>query len=224
MNSIARPETLTEAVANHIRNAIISGVYAPGTALPEVRLATELGTSRGTVREALRALADEGLVDVFPHRGSFVSTITAKKAADIYDLRFVLEPMAVQRAIESGALATDSVRASIEARLSELRQATEAGDVVGMISVERELHRQLWWPCDNEILREFLSVLMTQTRRMLVHTRPFERDLLHEFEEHRRLVDTVMSGDVAAAIEAIRSHLQQSRSAVLARMNSPEKS
>ena len=62
MSRMERPETLTDAVARYVRDAIVHGDYAPGSALPEIRLATELGTSRGTVREALRGLEDQGLV------------------------------------------------------------------------------------------------------------------------------------------------------------------
>jgi DNA-binding GntR family transcriptional regulator len=219
MSRIARPETLTEAVANHIKNAIIAGEYAPGSALPEVPLASELGTSRGTVREALRALADEGLVDVFHHRGSFVSTITTKKASETYDLRLILEPHAVGLAFDSGALHTPELRGQMDARLAEMRAAAKAKDLLAMISAERELHRLLWWPCDNDILREVLSNLLVQTRRMLAYTKPFERDLSREYEDHRILVGTLSSTTRDQLLEAVRQHLLASKAVVLGKMN-----
>lgn len=221
MSRIERPETLTEAVANHIKNAIIGGEYEPGVALPEVRLATEFGTSRGTVREALRTLADEGLVDVFAHRGSFVSTITPKKVAEVYAVRLVLEPLAVGLSMESGALADDNLRSEAKAKLEEMRETASANNLIAMIAAERELHRLLWWPCDNELLRGFLSDLLTQTRRMLLYTRPYERDLGREFEEHKALVETVLNGDQARAVEAVRQHLADSRDVVLEKMREP---
>ena len=67
--SLQRPETLTTAVASYIKDAIVRGELAPGARLPEVALAAQLETSRGTVREALRTLADGGLIDIVPRRG-----------------------------------------------------------------------------------------------------------------------------------------------------------
>ena len=70
VSELRRPETLTTAVAKHIRDAIVRGEYPPGSALPEVRLAEQLGTSRGTVREALRTLDELGVSSTsFPTAG-----------------------------------------------------------------------------------------------------------------------------------------------------------
>ena len=65
-----RPPTLTATVAEHIREAIVRGQFIPGAPLHEVELSKSLGISRGTVREALRHLQDENLVDIVPHQGS----------------------------------------------------------------------------------------------------------------------------------------------------------
>ena len=67
--TLDRPPSLTDAVVAHIRDAIIRGAYAPGQPLTEAGLSDELGTSRGTVREALRELASLGLVDAQPAQG-----------------------------------------------------------------------------------------------------------------------------------------------------------
>lgn len=78
--SLARPETLVSAVISYIRDAIIRGEFPPGSQLAEQALSRQLATSRGTVREALRALAEPGLVQIFPHRGAFVSQLSARSA------------------------------------------------------------------------------------------------------------------------------------------------
>ncbi|HEY4634484.1 MAG TPA: GntR family transcriptional regulator, partial [Candidatus Limnocylindrales bacterium] len=127
MSPLQRPETLTEAVEKHIRDAIVHGDFAPGSALPEVRLAEELGTSRGTVREALRALEDQGLVDVLPHKGSFVSKVTKRKARELYSLRVVLEAFAVRLAVADGAF--DGARGdSLRERMDRLEEVALAGE------------------------------------------------------------------------------------------------
>src|SRR5208283_1850229 len=98
-----RPPTLTATVVDHIRAAIVQGQFAPGAPLHEVDLCNLLGVSRGTVREALRQLRDENLVEIVPHRGACVTTLSPRRAWEIYTLRAQLEPYAVRLAIEREA-------------------------------------------------------------------------------------------------------------------------
>src|SRR5450756_2035043 len=102
--SLQRPETLTTAVATYIRDAIVHGEFAPGSRLPEVALASQLETSRGTVREALRTLADGGLIQIVPRRGVFVSQLSVRATWEITSLRARLEPYASRLALEASGL------------------------------------------------------------------------------------------------------------------------
>jgi DNA-binding GntR family transcriptional regulator len=156
MTHLKRPETLTAAVATHIRDSIVRGDYPPGSPLPEIRLAQELGTSRGTVREALRALDELGLVDIEPHRGSFVSKVTKRKARELYELRGVLEGAAIHLAVEHGLL-DGSARDALAGRMEAMREAAKGDDPMGLIEAERALHREIWSRCDNELLLEYLG-------------------------------------------------------------------
>src|ERR1041384_4635649 len=101
--SLRRPETLTGAVARHISDAIVRGEYPPGSNLPEVSLARELETSRGTVREALRMLAAGGLVEIIPPGGVFASQLSARATWEITSLRAILEPYGARLALEAGS-------------------------------------------------------------------------------------------------------------------------
>ena len=83
MERLNRPPTLTAATAQNIQQAILRGDFAPGDALREADLSENLGVSRGTVREALRLLHQEGaLVEVIPHRGAFVIQLTVERAKE----------------------------------------------------------------------------------------------------------------------------------------------
>src|SRR5512141_2804217 len=77
-----------------IRRAIVNGVLRPGDRLMEADIAREMGISRGPVREALRQLEQEGLVISYPHRGTFVASLAADEASEIYVMRAVLEGLA----------------------------------------------------------------------------------------------------------------------------------
>jgi DNA-binding GntR family transcriptional regulator len=217
MSPLQRPETLTEVVAKHIRDAIVHGDFAPGSALPEVRLAEDLGTSRGTIREALRALEDQGLVDVLPHKGSFVSKVTKRKARELYSLRVVLEGFAVRLVIAAGGLdgaAGDAVRE----RMDRLEAVARAGDPMATIEAERALHREIWSRCDNDLLRELMTTLQLQTRRLLIYNKVFRTPVEEEIATHRELVAAVLSGDPAFGEAAMAEHVSQSAERVLAWM------
>jgi DNA-binding GntR family transcriptional regulator len=216
---LRRPATLTQTVVEHIRNAIMLGEYLPGQALPEVRLASGLGTSRGTVREALRALADDGLVDVLPHRGTFVSTVTIQKAGEVYDLRALLEPAAVRLGVESGALLEPPVVTRIQAALKRLEEAVNAGDAHECNEAERALHRLLWSASGNELMTDILGMLHLQTRRMLAFVRVFEHQHSQsEVDLHEELVREVLSGDPGRAERTVAEHLRASRELLLPRI------
>jgi DNA-binding GntR family transcriptional regulator len=217
MSILQRPETLTAAVAKHIRDAIVRGDYAPGAALPEIRLADQLGTSRGTVREALRALEDLGLVDIVPHKGSFVSRVTKRRARELYALRTVLEAYAVRLAVERDAFESEG-RVALEARLIDLEHAAASGDALPMIEAERALHREIWSRCDNELLLELLSNLQIQTRRLLIYNKIFRADPADEIQMHRDLVAGIVSGDPDQAEAVVRRHIRASADLVLAKM------
>jgi DNA-binding GntR family transcriptional regulator len=218
MRPLTRPETLTEAVARHIRDAIVRGEFPPGSALPEVRLADRLGTSRGTVREALRALEDQGLVEIFPHKGSFVSRMTKRRAREVYELRSILESHAARLAVERGAFSGEG-RTSLEDRLRDLETAAEHWDPMALIEAERALHREIWSRCDNDLLKDYLATLQVQTRRLLIYNKVFTTPADEEVAMHRQLVETVLSGDPEAAAAAVRDHVRASADFVLGRMS-----
>ena len=215
---LRRPETLTEAVVSHVTDAIISGEYQPGEALLEGRLAQELGTSRGTVREALRAMGDDGLVEISPHRGAHVSEITPLKASEIYDLREILEPRAVRLGVERGRLRDPAYASEIYEALARLGRTIEAREHSETVGAERELHRLLWASSEHGMLNALLSSLQVQTRRVLMYTRAFERGDI-ELTIHERLVRAALSGDPDIAENELRDHIRASRALMLERMH-----
>ncbi len=97
-----RGQTLGTQAADAIRELIVSGQLAGGDRIVEARVAEQLGTSRGPVRDALRLLGQEGLVRDEPRRGTFVVQLTAQDVHDIYDLRIAVETAAVRLVIERG--------------------------------------------------------------------------------------------------------------------------
>jgi len=215
--TMQRPETLTSVVAKFIHDAIIRGEYVPGTPLREIPLAQQLGTSRGTVREALHSLAEQGLVEIQPHRGSFVLRITRRRAIEVYELRELLEGYAVGLAVERGCFSGDEAR-SLEELSVELEAIAREGNPLAIIEAESRIHHRLWSTCGNGLLRDFISLLDEQTRYLKIYHGALDHSPDEEVAEHRRLVEAALSGDPERARRAVSDHIRVSGNLLLATM------
>jgi DNA-binding GntR family transcriptional regulator len=203
---LERPETLVSAVARHIRNAIMRGEYAAGRALPEVWLADQLQISRGTIREAFRMLADQSLVEIIPHRGSFVAKLTPRKAYEIYTLRAELESYAVRLVMERGGY-SPAAMATLRTALERLNVDTTEADQYELAEADMQLHELLSRECGHQILLDTLGSLRLQMRQFIVYTKIMGSDELPEYLTHTRLLEVVESGDIEATVAATRNHI-----------------
>lgn len=201
-----RPETLTSAVARSIGEAIVLGQFAPGQPLPEVPLSLQLGTSRGTVREALRLLAEQGLVEIYRHRGAFVAPATPRKAREIFTLRAELEVFAVRLVFERGGY-PESTLMALEDALIRLSAAASRADIFETAELDMRFHDLLSHDCDHQTLLDVLAGLRLQMRRFIVYTKLIHSDVEPEAVTHRRLLDAIRTGDVQFAIGALRRHI-----------------
>jgi DNA-binding GntR family transcriptional regulator len=218
---LQRPETLTSAVARYIRDAIMRGEYAPGRALPEVWLAEPLQTSRGTIREAFRTLADQGLVETFPHRGSFVASLTPRRARELYTLRAELESYAVRLVMERGGYSAEA-RAALHAALDRLRVDPVGADQYELAEADMQLHDLLTRESDHQVLLEVLDSLRLQMRQFIVSTKLMGSDEEPEHVTHGRLLAAVESGDPARAAAAVRHHIHEAGKLLLSKLEAED--
>ena len=128
---------LRHEVLQGLRSGILSGEIAPGTRLLEVPLANELGVSRGPVREALRQLEQEGLVEFYPHRGAVVVGVADAEVETIYGIRALLEGRAFARACR---VVTDEELEALAATVEKMISASEAGDVAAVTEHDMRFH------------------------------------------------------------------------------------
>ena len=204
--TLDRPPSLTDAVVAHIRDGIIRGTYAPGQSLTEAQLSDELGTSRGTVREALRVLAGLGLVERSAHRGAAVSRLTAKDAEEIYTLRASLESLAAQLAVERGNL--DEAALSILAScVDAIEEAALRDDLQGMVHADIDFHRALSAYSGHDLLMEHLDAIQVHSRRLLFYSDLYRPDPELVVRRHRELMRVLRSGDAYAVAIAIDDHI-----------------
>ena len=217
MPGLDRPKTLTVAVVDHIRDAVLRGELASGQQLREVPLSQTLETSRGTVREALRALQDEGLVKIFPHRGAVVTELSSSRVGEIFDLRALLEPHAVALALADGPLDADALRA-IRAAFDALCEAVRNEDDFEVIHADMDFHGALAAPCGHELLLEHLGALRLQTRQAIFYTKLYASDREGEAEAHAPIIEAVAAGDPGRAADVVRDHIVRAGEQLLAHM------
>jgi DNA-binding GntR family transcriptional regulator len=205
----------TEAVLDAIKRAILAGELRPGQGLVETELAQMLGVSKTPVREALKTLAGAGLVTMSAYRGATVRAIDPASAAAIYDLRLLLEPEAVRRAVgaaEAGAIQASAVQASpVAADWASAHAALQASDAATDQAqrslANREFHRALYLACGNSLLVKTLDDLRDQTA--LVSALSWEQapSWQQEAAEHRAILAAARRGAPTEAADLLRAHI-----------------
>jgi DNA-binding GntR family transcriptional regulator len=198
----ARSMTKTEAAFHTLRTAIEEGRFKPGEHLTLSRLLEELDMSPTPIREAMRLLQAEGLVEHQPHHGVVVATYLPEKAEEIYRLRVVLEPLATELAVER---ATPEQVAHMRALHEELDRAVREGSPrTDVAELNAQWHRAVYAASESRHLQEFITRLWTAipvraiwlTRRGPTST-----------AQHAEIMAAIESGDAASAAELMRRHI-----------------
>ena len=215
---LVRPPTLTKAVADSIRETIFRGGNLPGDPLPEVELSGSLGVARGTVREALRMLRDEGLVDIIPHRGAFVKKLSSRTAKELYTLRALLEPYAVRLALENQAYSKQDLD-SLEMLAQRPRRIENAdGNIYETIEADVAFHLLICGRSNHHLLIETLNRLQSLTRLFLFNIRLYQSRANSDEPTHQEICEAVRAGDPSHAEEILRKHIDTSGRALLGQM------
>jgi DNA-binding GntR family transcriptional regulator len=215
--SLQRPETLTTAVAAYIRDAIVHGEFAPGSRLPEVALATRLETSRGTVREALRTLADGGLIEIVPRRGVFVSQLSVRATWEITSMRALLEPYASRLALEASG-SDRAILDEVRAAFVVLKAAIATADPVNVADADVAFHRAVFARCGHAMLRSQLETLGVLSRRIVLTNQVISADAPTLVGQHAPIVEAIELRDPELLESAVRTHVIEAGELLMTRM------
>jgi len=192
--------SLADKAYHEIRGLIVSLELAPGAVIDERELIERLEIGRTPVREALRRLAHERLVEVYPRRGMFVTGVDVRELARLSEVRELLEPEAARLAAER---ATDVDRAELGALLVEL----DAGRSE-LIDLDERIHRAVYRAAHNDLLEATLEQYYVLALRIW----SIALDRAHELEEavaeHRALLEAIQAGDGDRAADTMRAHVQ----------------
>lgn len=201
-------EFLVDNVYDAIRGAILRNDLKPGTALSETTLAEQLGTSRTPIREALKRLEEEDLVQIVPRRGVFVTDISVEDIVTIYQLREALECYAIQFAPKYG---DQSEFDQLVADFEQAPQWIEAGQIDKVNEADTRLHRFIAQSTRNRLIIKLVDQLLGQIKRLRAMTPTVSGRLERQSQEHLRIVYALKDGNVEEAREALRDHLQTVR-------------
>ena len=204
--------SLADAVYHTLRESITDGLVAPGARLREVAIAKELSVSPTPVREALRRLEREGLVEVMSHRGAAVAAASPGMMADLYELHETLEAFAVRRAAELGP----HDLAPLEAMLHEIDKSISLPDQTTFNRLDLRFHRMLNNLGGNGEIADLIERTHRRIQAARVHLDihlPDRPRMSHP--QHREMLDAVAAGDTARAEKIARVHIQAVRNPVL---------
>jgi DNA-binding GntR family transcriptional regulator len=187
--------SLRQQVIESLRAAVISGSLSPGQRLTERELTETLGVSRTVLREALRQLEAEGLIEVIPNRGPVVRTLTAEEAKDIYRIRAVLQGLAAREFVEHATPTdVDALKAALEAVVA----AYDAGDAERTVAAKTEFYEVLYAGAASETLSSMLATLHARMWRWRA------LGLAHPMRSAERSGESI--DNLRSIVAAIRNH------------------
>lgn len=195
-------QTRETFVADRLREAIIRGYFKPGQRLDQSEIAELLNVSRSPVRAALRILAAEKLVEMYPHRGTVVAELSRDELEEIYFLRGVLEGTAARLAASK---MDDEQFAKLQGILDQLNETT---DLDQWLELNREFHNTIYRAINRPRLYSLIQSLRNTaapyTRQYIAYPEHWESTRIG----HQRILEALMDRDGARAQEETQNHLK----------------
>ena len=196
--------SLRGRVFQKLREDILSGKYKEHEELKEVAIGEELGVSRTPVREAFRQLELEGLLQIVPNKGAYVTSITAKDVKDIYMIRSLLEGLCARLATEK---ITKEQMEEMEENIYLAEFHAQKGHLDQMAELDNRFHDILYEACDSKMLEHALKdyhqyVLRVRQKTLATNTRGRASN-----DEHRQIMEAIKAGDAAKAEQLANRHM-----------------
>lgn len=195
-------QTREEFVADRIREAILRGYLKPGQRLDQNEIAELLNVSRSPVREALRTLAAEGLVQVYPHRGAVVAELSPEELEEIYFIRGVLEGLAARLAAPK---MDDDRIATLGEILQELEATTDPGR---WVELNRRFHHTIYQAASRPRLISIIENLRNTSAPYIRQFIASSEHMREARESHRRIFEACKMRDGMLAQEETQKHLK----------------
>src|SRR5580658_4764370 len=202
------------ALHAYLRECVLDGTLVPGTKLSQVALAEQLGVSRTPLREVLRMLQEEGLVEIEPNQRTRVAGLDPQELDDVYASRILLETLALSMTIgHFGAKA----RAEARQLLTTMRRAAKSGDFGAWFAAHTEYHRVCTAAAGESLQRQLRAFADRTTRYIRIYqlSEPNSWQAAGDVE-HAAILETLIAGDEHGALSEMAHHLERTALRVLA--------
>lgn len=195
-------------VYEKLKERIEAGYYSPSESLPEVKLATEYGVSRNTIKKALLMLESDAFVTIEQNKGAKVRNYSKQEVLDYLDLRVELEGFITRLAVP--CFAEKDIR-RLESIFESMTKCREAGDLLAYSAQNLQFHNAIYDACPNKTAAEMLVRLKTQMRKYNAKTILVPKRDAQSCEEHRAILDAIRARDAKTAEQCIRRHIENVR-------------
>ena len=197
--------SLSEAAYSRIRSMIITLELEPGSLISESALMSTLKMGRTPIREALRSLANEKLVEVYPRRGMFVSRVDVANLSQLSETRAVLEIKAAELAATRSTTADQEIT---KALIKEIKAIKGDLDMPTLIGLDQRIHHHIYQCTHNEFLAAALDNYYAHALRIWFLALDRVEHLADAIIEHRALLEAIASNDPKAASKAMKEHVE----------------
>jgi GntR family transcriptional regulator of vanillate catabolism len=221
----AQTPSVSSAVTDRLRSAVLAGDFTPGDRLYEVPLSERFGVSRTPLRTALQALASDGLLEHVPNRGYYVRAFDIEETLQAYEIRAVLEGLAAKRAAQLGL--KDTERRSFENALAEGDRLLARGylvpdDRIAYGALNFSIHQAILVTGQSRMLGDMLRLSQQVAPSSYRNVIAFEfQDVRRRHDDHHRIFEAILSRDSRRAELLMRDHVESVRLALLRSASDP---
>lgn len=202
--------TVQQEVVEKLRHAILSGIFMPGNRLVETDLCNSLGVSRPSLREALRSLQAERLIEIVPNRGPQIPVLSWRDAEEIYEVRELLE---VEAAARCAVTISDDELELLADRLEAFRRAARANDAADQITTASEFYSIILRNCGNKIIEQVQGGLLARVNFLRARSMSLPGRAKKSFDEMNAVYLAIKNRDPKKARQVARQHVINARNA-----------
>lgn len=205
---------LAVEITNRLRQMILEGQLEPGGKINEKLLTEQFGVSRTPLREALKVLASEGLLDLIPHRGAVITRQSEAELAEVFRVLAALEGLAGELATVA---ASDGDLKAIKAMTQELRRSYEETDRPTYFRINQAIHKAILAAADNETLLRSHELLAYRVQRARYQANLTPDRWRAAVEEHEAIAEALCARDAAKTAQRMKDHLLKKLASISAK-------
>jgi DNA-binding GntR family transcriptional regulator len=200
--------TIRKKVYEHVREQILSGQIAPKERLIETKIAQDIGTSRTPVREALHSLEIEGLIESIPRIGYTVKAISDREVVELWEIRCLLEGLAVRWAVEKAA---KKLVKELKKNIVRAEEQVSRGNLDVFVELDGQFHETIARLSGGQRLLELTQALRRYVLRYRLESIYLPDVAFRAIEGHKEILRAIEKGDDAEISLALKNHLEQSK-------------